>query len=303
MKPDTMKIVLSGAGGLIGSTLMPSLEAAGHEVVRLVRPPQEAGPFEEIWDPASGRLDPAVVDGADAVINLNGRNISDGRWSAPVKNALRASRLEATRTIAEAIARAETPPRVLLNASAVGFYGDRDDEILDEGSSLGEGFLAELSRDWEAAALAAGSDRTRVVLLRLGMVVARGGALGRMLTPFKMGLGGPVGSGRQFWPWIAIKDVCGATEFVLEHDDIEGPVNLVSSQELRCSEFARTLGRVLHRPAFMPMPAFAARFALGEMAEALLLASARVRPKVLQETGYTFRTPDLGDAIRQAFER
>jgi len=298
-----MKIVLSGAGGLIGSTLMPSLEAAGHEVVRLVRPPQEAGPSEEIWDPVSGRLDPAVIDGADAVINLNGRNISDGRWSEAVKRALRASRLEATRTIVEAIERAETPPRVLLNASAVGFYGDRDDEILDEGSSQGEGFLSELSHDWETAALAAGSDRTRVVLLRLGMVVARGGALGRMLTPFKMGLGGPVGSGRQFWPWIGIEDVCVATEFVLEHNEIEGPVNLVSPQELRCSEFAQTLGRALHRPAFMPMPAFAARFALGEMAEALLLASARVRPRVLEEAGYTFRTPSLENAVRRALER
>jgi len=295
-----MKIVLSGAGGLIGSTLMPSLEAAGHEVVRLVRPPQEAGPSEEIWDPVSGRLDPAVIDGADAVINLNGRNISDGRWNEAVKRALRASRLEATRTIVEAIERAETPPRVLLNASAVGFYGDRRDEVLAEGSSQGEGFLSELSHDWETAALAAGSDRTRVVLLRLGMVVARGGAVGRMLTPFKMGLGGPVGSGRQFWPWIGIEDVCGATEFVLEHDEIEGPVNLVSPQKLRCSEFAQTLGRVLHRPAFMPMPAFAARFALGEMAETLLLASARVRPKVLEDGGYEYCAPSLDEAIRAA---
>jgi len=297
-----MKIVLSGAGGLIGSTLLPSLEAAGHEVVRLVRPPQEAGPSEEIWDPAAGRLDPAVIDRADAVINLNGRNISNGRWSAEVKNALRASRLEATRTIVEAIARAETPPRVLLNASAVGIYGDRDDEFLNEGSSPGEGFLAHLSRAWEAAAVAAGSDSTRVVLLRFGMVVARGGALGRMLTPFKMGLGGPVGSGRQFWPWIGIEDVCGTTEFVLEHDEIKGPVNLVSPMELRCSEFAQILGRVLHRPAFMPMPAFAARFAFGEMADALLLASARVRPKVLENAGYEYRAPSLDRAIRAALD-
>ena len=297
-----MKIVLSGAGGLIGSTLLPSLEAAGHEVVRLVRRPPEVGGAETIWDPAAGRLDPAVIDRADAVINLNGRNISNGRWSAEVKNALRASRLEATRTIVEAIARAETPPRVLLNASAVGIYGDRDDEFLNEGSSPGEGFLAHLSRAWEAAAVAAGSDSTRVVLLRFGMVVARGGALGRMLTPFKMGLGGPVGSGRQFWPWIGIEDVCGTTEFVLEHDEIKGPVNLVSPMELRCSEFAQILGRVLHRPAFMPMPAFAARFAFGEMADALLLASARVRPKVLENAGYEYRAPSLDRAIRAALD-
>jgi uncharacterized protein (TIGR01777 family) len=297
-----MKIVLSGAGGLIGFALMPSLEAAGHEVVRLVRRASEAGSNEEIWDPASGRLDPAVIDGADAVINLNGRNIADGRWSSAVKNALRSSRLDATRTIVEAISRANERPGVLINASAVGFYGDRADEILDEGSSQGEGFLAELARDWEAAALAAGSDRTRVVLLRLGMVVARGGALGRMLTPFKLGLGGPIGSGRQYWPWIGIDDVAGVTKLVLEHDEIMGPVNVVASQELRCSEFAQTLGRVLHRPAFMSMPALAARFALGEMAEALLLASARVRPKVLEKSGYQYRAPSLDEAIRSALE-
>jgi hypothetical protein len=295
-----MKIVLSGAGGLIGSALMPSLEAAGHEVVRLVRPPQEAGLSEATWDPASGRLDSVVVDGADAVINLNGRNISDGRWSAAVKNVLRSSRLDATGTIVEAISRTKEPPRVLINASAVGYYGDRGDEVLNEGSSQGKGFLAELSRDWEAAALAGGSDRTRIVLLRLGMVVARGGALGRMLTPFKLGLGGPIGGGRQFWPWIGIEDVRGIINFILGHDEIEGPVNAVAPQEQRCSEFAQTLGRVLHRPAFMSMPALAARFALGEMAEALLLASARVRPKVLENAGYEYRTPSLDEAIRVA---
>ena len=298
-----MKIILSGAGGLIGSALMPSLDAAGHEVVRLVRPPQDAGPSKEIWDPSSGRLDAAVVDGADAVINLNGRNIADGRWTSAVKNALRSSRLDATRTIVEAISRAKNPPRVLINASAVGYYGDRGDELLDETSSQGVGFLAELSRDWESAALAARSDRTRVVLLRLGMVVARGGALGRMLTPFKLGVGGPIGSGRQYWPWIGIDDVAGVTKLVLENDEIMGPVNVVSPQELRCSEFAQTLGRVLRRPAFMPMPAFAARIALGEMAEGLLLASARVRPKVLENSGYEYRVPSLDQAIRSALDK
>jgi uncharacterized protein (TIGR01777 family) len=298
-----MKIILSGGGGLIGTALMPSLEAAGHEVVRLVRPPRNAGPSEEIWDPSSGRLAAAVVDGADAVINLNGRNIADGRWSSAVKIALRSSRLDATRTIVEAISRAENPPRVLINASAVGYYGDRGDELLDERSPQGDGFLAELSQNWESAALAARSDRTRVVLLRLGMVVARGGALGRMLTPFKLGVGGPIGSGRQYWPWIGIDDVAGVTKLVLENDEIMGPVNVVSPQELRCSEFAQTLGGVLHRPSFMPMPAFAARFALGEMAEALLLASARVRPLVLGKAGYTFSAPGLEDAIRRALGR
>jgi uncharacterized protein (TIGR01777 family) len=297
-----MKIVISGAGGLVGSALMPSLEAAGHEVVRLVRGASEAGGNEETWDPASGRLDPAVLSGADAVINLNGRNIGDGRWSAQVKEELRRSRLDATNTIVEAIARAEPAPGLLINASAAGYYGDRGDEILDEGSAAGDGFLAELSRDWEAAALNAQSDRTRVVLLRLGMVIADGGGLGRMLLPFKLGLGGPIGSGRQFWPWVAMDDVLATVRFALDDDRLAGPLNLVSPEETRCSDFASTLGRVLHRPAILPVPAFIARLALGETADALLLASARVRPRVLEEAGYVFRTHRLEDAIRRALD-
>jgi uncharacterized protein (TIGR01777 family) len=295
-----MKIIVSGAGGLIGSHLLPSLEAAGHDVTRLVRRPTEGGLGEVAWNPDAGDLDDSVLDGADAVINLNGRNIGEGRWRPAVKDELRSSRLNATTTIAAAIDRCESPPSKLINASAVGFYGDRGEEVLDESSPVGGGFLAELSQDWETAAKEAESARTRVVLLRLGMVVAREGALGRMLTPFKMGIGGPIGSGRQFWPWIAIEDVVGIVHFILENDDVAGPLNLVSPQEIRCTEFARTLGRVLGRPAVLPMPAFAARLALGEMAEALLLASARVRPQALEEAGYTFQTPSLAEAIRAA---
>jgi uncharacterized protein (TIGR01777 family) len=280
--------------------LVPSLEAAGHEVVRLVRATTAKGFHEAAWDPAAGKIDPAVIAGADAVINLNGRSIAEGRWNAAVKEELRSSRLDSTSTLAGAINASEHPPRILVNASAVGFYGDRNDEALDEDAPVGSGFLAELSRDWEAAALGASSDRTRVVLLRLGMVLAREGALGKMLTPFKLGVGGPIGSGRQFWPWIGIDDVCGVTEFVLEHDEISGPVNTVGPEELRCSDFARVLGRVLSRPAFMPLPAFAARMALGEMADSLLLASQRVRPKVLLDNGYRFRCPSLDSAIRFA---
>jgi uncharacterized protein (TIGR01777 family) len=294
-----MKIVVSGSSGLIGSTLVPSLEAAGHEVVRLVRRAAEDGSGEASWNPAAGEIDSAVIDEADAVINLNGRSIAEGRWNAAVKKGLRSSRLDSTRTLASAIAGSKNPPGLLINASAVGFYGDRGEEVLDENSAAGTGFLADLSRDWEAAALAASSDRTRVVLLRLAMVVAREGALARMLTPFKLGLGGPIGSGRQFWPWIAIEDVCGVVDFLLAQD-VDGPVNLVAPQELSCKEFSRTLGRALSRPAFMPAPAFAVRLALGEMADALLLASQRVRPKVLEEAGYEFRAPTLDVAIRSA---
>jgi len=297
-----MKIIISGAGGLIGSALMPSLEAAGHEVVRMVRPPRDAGSGEAVWDPASGRLDPAVLSGADAVINLNGRNIGDSRWSARAKEELYRSRLDATNTIVEAIARAEQAPGLLINASAVGYYGDRGNEILDEGSAAGDGFLAELSRDWEAAALRAESDRTRVVLLRLGMVIAGGGALGRMLLPFKLGLGGPIGSGRQFWPWVAMDDVLAAVRFALDNDRLAGPLNLVSPEETRCSDFANTLGRVLHRPAILPMPAFFAKLTLGDMADSLLLASARVRPRALEEAGFVFRVDRLEDAVRRALD-
>jgi len=295
-----MKIVVSGASGLVGSALVPSLEAAGHEVVRLIRVSTGIAPGEAVWDPAAGKLDPAVIDGADAVINLNGRSIAKGRWNSTVKEELRSSRLDSTRILVQAIGTAENPPGLLINASAAGYYGDRGDEALDESSSIGEGFLAELSRDWEGAALAARSERTRVALLRLGMVVARGGALGKMLTPFKLGVGGPIGSGRQFWPWIEIEDVCGIIKFALAHDEVDGPVNAVAPQEIRCSEFARTLGRVLSRPTVMPMPAFAARLALGEMADSLLLASQRVRSQVLEKSGYSYRSPSLDEAIRTA---
>ncbi len=298
-----MKVIVSGASGLIGSKLVPALEAAGHLIVRLVRPPAADGPGEAHWDPAAGQLDPAILNGTDAVINLNGRNIGEGRWTSAVKDALRSSRLGATSTITSAIERCDSPPRVLVNASAVGFYGDRGEEILDETSPVGEGFLAQLSSDWETAATRNESANTRVVLLRLGMVVAAEGALGRMLTPFKMGLGGPIGSGHQFWPWIGIDDVVGIVHFILENEESEGPLNLVSPQEIRCTDFARTLGRALGRPAVLPMPAFAARLALGEMAEALLLASARVRPQALEKAGYKYLTPTLEEAIRAALAK
>jgi uncharacterized protein (TIGR01777 family) len=295
-----MKIIISGASGLVGSALVPDLHKDGHNVVRLVRPPRVLSPNEAIWDPTRGELDPAVLDGADVVINLNGRSIGQGRWSAAVKNELRTSRLDATNTIAAAIAACERPPSLLINASAVGYYGDRGDEVLHESSTQGEGFLADLSGDWERAALGAASDATRVVLLRLGMIVANGGALEKMLLPFKLGLGGPMGSGRQFWPWVAMADVLGVIRFAIGRPDLSGPVNVVSPHETRCSDFTKTLGSVLRRPAFLPMPAFAARLALGEMGDALLLASQRVRPQALEDGGYDFETPALDVAIRSA---
>ena len=295
-----MRIIISGASGLVGTALFPDLEQRGHEVVRLVRPPHRPGESEATWNPAKGELDPSVLDGADVVINLNGRSIGQGRWNAGVKDELRTSRIDATRTIAAAIGRCQSPPSLLINASAVGYYGDRGDEVLDENSPPGRGFLADLSRDWEQAALSAASNSTRVVLLRFGMIVANGGALQKMLLPFKLGLGGPMGSGRQFWPWVAMADVLGVIRFAMDNPDFSGPINVVSPEETRCSDFTRTLGSVLRRPAILPMPAFAARLALGEMGDALLLASQRVRPKALEDAGYAYEVSGLDPAIRRA---
>jgi uncharacterized protein len=295
-----MKIIISGASGLVGSALVPDLEKNGHAVTRLIRPPRRPARGEASWQPEKGDLEPSVLDGADAVINLNGRSIGEGRWTDEIKKELRQSRLDATNTIVAAISACERPPALLINASAVGYYGNRKDEILDESSKPGTGFLADLARDWEQAALAAASNATRVVLMRLGMVVANGGALKKMLLPFKLGLGGPIGSGRQFWPWVGLADVLGVVRFALDKSTVSGPLNVVAPQETRCSDFTRTLGSVLGRPAFLPMPAFAARLALGEMGDALLLASQRVKPRALEEMEYVFENPTLELAIRNA---
>lgn len=296
-----MKIIISGSSGLVGTALVAHLAGAGHEVVRLMRGSADPAAGEALWDPGRRQLDPAVLSGADAVVNLNGRNIGAGRWSDSVKAELRSSRLDSTCTIAAAIRAADKPPALLVNASASGYYGDRGDEELDESSGPGGGFLADLCRDWEAAAMTAASERTRVVLLRLGMVIAGdGGALEKMLLPFKLGFGGRIGSGRQFWPWISLADVPGVVDFALGNQGLSGPVNLVAPQATRCSAFVDTLGSVLHRPTVLPLPAFAARAALGEMAESLLLASTRVRPRALETAGYAFKHPSLEQALRAA---
>ncbi len=297
-----MRVLIAGSSGFIGRSLVSALQASGHTVLRLVRP-QSPRPAADVaqWDPASGALDPALIASTDAVINLCGRNIGQGRWTARVKQELRDSRIKPTGLLARTIADSSTPPSLFVNFSATGFYGDRGEERLTEESTPGTGFLAGLSKEWEAEAAAARSDRTRVVLLRLGMVIGPGGALKKMLPPFKLGLGGPIGSGRQWWSWIAITDVIGAIECLLEHENIDGPLNLVAPEACRCRDFSKTLGTVLARPAFLPLPAFAARLVAGEMADALLLASAHVRPIALEDTlGYSFRQPDLAGAIRSA---
>ncbi len=296
-----MRLVISGSSGLIGTSLVQAISAGSAQVTRLVRSADAARAADAVrWDPGQERLDPQVLAGADAVINLNGRNLGDARWSESFKARLASSRLDPTRTLVEAIRRADPPPRLLVNASAAHYYGDRGQVELDETEPAGDGFLAGLCKDWERAAGEAASEDTRVVVLRFGMVIARGGALDRLLTPFKLGLGGPIGSGDQWWPWVGIDDLVGAVRTVLANPEVSGPVNVVSPDAVRSRDFAKALGRVLHRPAVLPLPGPAARLVLGEMADELLLASVRIRPAVLEGLGYGFRFPDLEDALRHA---
>jgi len=294
-----MKIIISGASGFVGGALVAHLRQQGSHVTSLVRRRPTDPAIEARWEPAAGDLDPKTISGADAVVNLNGRSISQGRWTPVVKDELRSSRLDATRTIIDAIGRAAVPPPVLINASATGFYGNRGAEALDEKSEPGKGFLADLSREWETAAMEGQSESTRVVLLRLGMILGNGAALEKMLPPFKLGFGGPMGSGRQWWPWIAMSDVVGAVDHVLGLEGITGPVNLVAPEAVTSKGFARALGEHLGRPAIIPAPAFAIKLALGEMAEALLLSSTKATPRVLEDTGYRFNAPTLAEAFRQ----
>ncbi len=298
-----MRIAIAGSSGFVGSHLVPRLEAAGHEVLRLVRSgsPPAHGPAVR-WDPARGALDPGELAGVDAVVNLAGANVAARRWTAAWRRRLWDSRVLATRTIVRAMA-AAGGPRVLVSASATGYYGDRGDEELDESSLPGEGFLAELARAWEEEALRAGERGVRVVLLRLGVVIGPGGALARMLPPFRLGLGGPLGSGRQWVSWISLRDAAGAVLHALGDAGLSGPVNAVSPHPVRQRDLARVLGRTLHRPAAIPAPAPLLRLALGGMARELLLSSQRVLPRCLEETGFRWEHPELADALAWALDQ
>jgi hypothetical protein len=294
-----MRILLSGSTGLVGSALVPFLTTGGHEVVRLVRAQSKSGETGITWDPASGQLDAAALEGFDAVVHLAGEGIAAARWTAQQKARIRDSRVQGTRLLAERLAGLKSPPRVFVSASAVGYYGDRGDEVLTEESPRGTGFLADVCRDWEAAADPARRAGMRVVNTRFGVILSpRGGALKQMLTPFQLGAGGVVGSGRQYMSWIALDDVIGALHHVLTRAELSGPVNVTAPRPATNREFTKTLGRVLARPTLVPVPAFAARLAFGEMADELLLSSARVEPRKLLETGYAFRFPELEGALR-----
>lgn len=299
-----MRVVVSGAGGLIGRPLVDSLVASGHEVRRLVRRAPRAAD-EIAWDPAAGTLDRHALDGCDAVVHLAGESIAGGRWTAARRAAIRDSRVRSTRLLAEALASHARPPRVFVSSSAIGIYGDRGDAWLDETSAPGEGFLADVAREWEGAAAPAAAAGVRVAHPRTGLVLAgEGGALGAMLPLFRLGLGGPLGNGRQWWSWIALPDMVAALRHALERDEVRGPFNAVAPAPATCGAFARALGDALGRPAILPAPAFALRLVLGrDQADQLLLASARVRPAVLERTGFSFAQPELGGAFRAVLGR
>jgi len=293
-----MNVLISGASGLVGSALIPALVARGDRVIRLVRHPAESGAPEIEWHPGA-RLDPEALEGFEAVIHLAGENIF-GRWTAAKKKAIYDSRVGGAQTLSDAIAGCQRAPPTFLSASAIGYYGSRADEPLDEDSSNGEDFLAEVAREWEGATAAARRAGTRVVNLRFGVVLStQGGALKKMLPPFRFGLGGRIGSGKQWFSWISIVDAIGAILFALDQERVRGPLNLVAPSPVTNGEFATTLGRVLHRPAIFPVPIFIPSLVFGkEMTAETLSASQRVIPAKLVAAGYNFRHPELEAALR-----
>jgi uncharacterized protein (TIGR01777 family) len=299
-----MKIAVTGSHGLIARHLLPELGAAGHEVIRLVRG-GGTDPGTVAWDPAAGTVDAAGLTGIDAAIHLAGVGIAGTRWTAAHKQAVVDSRTEGTSLLARTLAALDPKPGVLLSASAIGFYGDRDDELLTERSSSGSGFLAEVCRRWEAAAAPASAAGIRTALLRTGIVqAADGGALKTQLPIFRVGLGARFGRGRQWVSWISIADEVGAILHALADPSIEGPVNLTAPHPVTNAEYTAALGRALHRPAVLSAPPLAVKVLLGpEMASEMLLASQRVEPGVLERTGYQWRHPTLDDALRSELPR
>jgi uncharacterized protein (TIGR01777 family) len=291
---DNMKILMTGSSGMVGGALFARLRAEGHTIAPLVRLPRVAGPGEVAWNPDSGQLDLAAAAGADAVVNLAGANIGEGRWSEGRKQVLRSSRIDSTRRLVDALARLEPRPKTFVSASAVGYYGDRGDERLTEESSPGGNFLAWLVREWEAEARRAESLGMRVVILRFGVILTpKGGALAQMLGPFRMGVGGRLGSGRQWMSWIALEDVVGILRDALANGERSGVYNAVAPEPVTNAQFTRALGRAVHRPTPFPVPRFALRLLFGEMADGMLLASQRVEPARLAAAGYSYSYPGL----------
>ena len=292
MNKQNQKIAVSGATGLVGSDLIKSLKLAGHSMLTLSRRNEGGGSI--LWDPAKGVTPPEALEGIDAVVHLAGENIAGSRWTAAVKERIRSSRVDGTRNLVKSLALLKSPPRTLVCASAIGFYGHRGEERLNESSVVGSGYLADVCKAWEAEALEAEKLGIRVVRLRIGVVLSKkGGALAKMLLPFKLGVGGIIGSGKQYWSWIGLNDLVRIISFCVENEAASGAVNAVSPHPMTNYDFTKAVGTVLHRPTIFPMPAFAAKLALGEMADDLLLSSIRVEPDKLQSLGFQFAQPDL----------
>lgn len=298
-----MKILVTGSSGLIGRALVSFLRGKGDQVACLVRR-KGNGPESLVWNPESGRIDPGPLEGFDAVVHLAGENIAGARWTSERKARIRDSRVRGTRLLAEALAGLSNPPRVMVSASAIGYYGDRGEELLTEESSPGTGYLAQVCLEWEAATQAASAHGIRIVNPRIGIVLTpAGGALAQMLRPFKAGVGGMLGTGRQYMSWITLDDAVGAIHHAILTDSLQGPLNAVAPSPVTNREFTNALGRVLGRPTLLPAPAFALRLAFGEMADALMLSSARVSSGRLESSGYKFRRRELEDALHSLLGR
>ena len=297
-----MKLLISGSHGLVGKALIKSLEAEGHEIFRLVRrAPSSDSEIE--WSPDRYSIALARLEGFDAVVHLAGESIASGRWDEEKKRKIRESRVKGTKLLSDALANLARPPKTLISASAIGYYGNRGDEVLTETSSPGDDFLSGVCVEWENATAHAAEKGIRVVNTRFGIILdSKGGALAKMLTPFRMGVGGRIGSGKQWMSWIALDDVVGAIEHALASETVKGPVNFVAPNPVRNAEFTKTLGRVLSRPTIFPIPAFGVRLVFGEMADALLLSSQRVEPTRLKAAVYQFKYANLETALRHVLE-
>jgi uncharacterized protein len=299
-----MNVLVTGSSGLVGSALVRRLTAVGHQVTRLVRTEPQRGAGEVAWDPMANRIATPALEGLDAVVHLAGENIATGRWTAAKKARIRDSRVKGTRLLCDALAQLVEAPKVLVNASAIGYYGDRGDQVMREESRPGNDFLADVCRDWEAATAPAEERGIRVVKLRFGVILSTdGGALAKMLTPFKLGAGGVMGSGQQYMSWITLDDVVGIIEHAMQTESLCGPVNAVAPHPVQNHAFTKALGHVLRRPTMVPMPSPAVRILFGEMGDALLLSSTRVSSARLEASGYAFRHPDLEGALRSLLRK
>jgi uncharacterized protein (TIGR01777 family) len=298
-----MKVLIGGSHGLVGTALIKSLEAEGHEIFRLVRHyPDSSSEIE--WSPDRYSIALARLEGFDAVVNLAGESIAEGRWTEDKKRRIRESRIKGTKLLGDALANLTNRPKTFICASAVGYYGDRGDELLTETSTPGKDFLADLCVEWEKATALATEKGIRVVNTRFGLILdPNGGALAKMLPPFRLGLGGSIGSGKQWMSWIALDDVVGALKFALANEELNGPVNFVAPNPVTNAEFTKRLGEALSRPTLFPIPAFGVRLAFGEMADALLLSSQRVAPKRLKEAGYEFEYQQLEAALLHVLQK